>query len=36
MLIDAHPHFWNLANRTGHWPSSLAAMRAAFTTLANI
>ncbi|EJL82163.1 putative TIM-barrel fold metal-dependent hydrolase [Polaromonas sp. CF318] len=27
MLIDAHQHFWNLADRTGHWPpAALAAI----------
>jgi len=27
MLIDAHQHFWNLADRNGHWPpADLAAI----------
>lgn len=27
MLIDAHQHFWKLADRTGHWPpAALAAI----------
>ncbi|MFS2035628.1 amidohydrolase family protein [Polaromonas sp. CT11-55] len=31
MLIDAHQHFWNLADRTGHWPpADLAAIHRDF------
>lgn len=31
MLIDAHQHFWNLADRAGHWPpATLAAIHRDF------
>ena len=25
MLIDAHQHFWNLADRAGQWPPATLA-----------